>query len=152
MAPSLVVISNTDYVIHADGEKILKISEIDNTPTANSNNPVKSGGVKTAIDALDVFQYGEVKTGAKWINGKPIYRKGIGGLFGGGTGSWNTTGGTITNVDTMVRAWACRTTDKTIINSMSFQLQGTTVYYFNPPNAPFTGTDLIFIEYTKTTD
>lgn len=44
-----VVISDTDYVVYADGDKILKYKQIDNAPTASSNNPVKSGGINTAI-------------------------------------------------------------------------------------------------------
>ena len=126
----------------------------DDTPTANSNNPVKSGGIKTALVKLGDFAAvdQEVNTGAKWLDGKPIYRMVFGGQFGGGVNSWNTTGKVINNIDTLVRGFAMRTTDKTIVNNMSFQVQNNVIFYFNPSGGAFPDTNRVCVEYTKTTD
>lgn len=68
-------IATTEYVMNAISGKQDTLT-FDNTPTASSTNPVKSGGVKTALDTLDdakVSKSGDTMTGTLKLNDANLY-------------------------------------------------------------------------------
>ena len=107
--------------------------------------------VKGYVDSSNSYSTNEVKTGGKWIDGKPIYRKVLitTTLINGGEIGWGGLESNITslNIDNCIASYA-------IIEHLGMRyLQfmpdqgGFIIYYSGIPN----GTKVV-MEYTKTTD
>ena len=107
--------------------------------------------VKGYVDSSNSYSTNEVKTGGKWIDGKPIYRKVLitTTLINGGEIGWGGLESNITslNIDNCIASYA-------IIEHLGIRyLQympdqgGFISYYSGIPNEA-----KIVMEYTKTTD
>ena len=150
-----VVISDTDYVIYANGKKIEDV--VDVVETGNMR-PVTSNAVAESLS----YSTTEQPTGAKWIDGKPIYRKVID--FGAlpNTGD-KKVAHNISNLGDIIK-YDCITTDGTIYkpvvdvgnrlmtNNITIGITQTEVgIQTGADKTAFTQTYVI-LEYTKTTD
>ena len=117
--------------------------EVGNTQPASSS----------AVAQTQSYETTEMLTGGKWIDGKPIYRKCWSGLDYNYTAhSWVTIPNvTIDNLDKIVGGFSVRSSDGAYLSGMGFRKTGTNaVQYINSEG--FSATDILILEYTKTTD
>lgn len=120
-------------------------------------NIVEDGNMNavTSNAVADSLSYSttEQLTGAKWIDGKPIYRKVVTGLnYGGTISDWMDTGATLTNGETLIKAEGIRYSNNVyyVLNIISFRLSGNSIQYLTP--TAHGNTNILIVEYTKTTD
>lgn len=109
--------------------------------------------VKNFVEEKNSYSTTETLTGGKWIDGKPIYRKTWTGLDYNYTAhSWVTIPNvTINNLDKIVGGFSIRSSDGAYLSGMGFRKTGTNaVQYLNSEG--FSATDILILEYTKTTD
>ena len=109
--------------------------------------------VKNFVQEKNSYSTTEMLTGGKWIDGKPIYRKTWTGLDYNYTAhSWVTIPNvTINNLDKIVGGFSIRSSDGAYLSGMGFRKTGTNaVQYINSEG--FNATDILILEYTKTTD
>lgn len=100
----------------------------------------------------DVYSTNETKTNKVWIDGKPIYRRVFNGLsYGNGSGTWQTTGITISDVSQITNFVGIRDTLQGLFYPTTIKMNGTSVEIYCTLSISPRATGAI-VEYTKTTD
>lgn len=104
--------------------------------------------VLNQINTNNSYSETEQPTGAKWIDGKPIYRRVITGLnYGSATvNQWTSTGATVTGIDKLIKAQGLRTSDYTIPDFI-FRKGTNGIEYLC--RVQLASVDAIIAEYTK---
>lgn len=116
--------------------------------TEGDLNPVTSNAVAKAVN----YSTDEVKTGATWIDGKPIYRKVFTGLTrSSAAGQWIDTGANVTgmNIGIIICFNAYDSTIAINRNAIDMRINDGKLKYYTGFENPF---DVCTLEYTKTTD
>lgn len=129
----------------------LYIKAVDGVDISNEDTFLDT--VKNFVQEKNSYSTTEMLTGGKWIDGKPIYRKSWTGLDYNYTAhSWVTIPNvTINNLDKIVGGFSIRSSDGAYLSGMGFRKTGTNaVQYLNSEG--FSATDILILEYTKTTD
>lgn len=121
---------------------------VSDTVTEGDLNPVTSNAVAKAVN----YSTDEVKTGATWIDGKPIYRKVFTGLTrSSAAGQWIDTGANVTgmNIGIIICFNAYDSTTAINRNAIDMRIDAGKLKYYTGFENPF---DVCTLEYTKTTD